>query len=171
MRAAFKEWAVVVDALATGGQIVILRKGGLREGPGGFQVDEEQFWLFPTLFHQQRESVVPAAQNRFDMLAPHFPPAGVVRLGSFARVAAWRRLDSLAAAERLSGQHVWREEVIAQRFDWGRAQIHALAVRVFNLAVPVDLPVRAEYTGCKSWVTLEERAFAVKLAEFRRALV
>ena len=33
---AFKEWAVVVDALLRGEQVIILRKGGLREGRGGF---------------------------------------------------------------------------------------------------------------------------------------
>jgi hypothetical protein len=32
MRAAFKEWAVIVDTLGRGGQIVILRKGGISEG-------------------------------------------------------------------------------------------------------------------------------------------
>ncbi|HEY6229533.1 MAG TPA: DUF1802 family protein, partial [Verrucomicrobiae bacterium] len=66
MRIAFKEWAVIVDALGTGRQIVILRKGGISEGRGGFQVDHPEFLLFPTLFHQQRESVLPEAQARFD---------------------------------------------------------------------------------------------------------
>jgi hypothetical protein len=75
MRTAFKEWAVVVDALLRGEQILILRKGGLREGRGGFQIEHSEFLLFPTLFHQQRESVIPTAQARYDELAPNFPPA------------------------------------------------------------------------------------------------
>jgi hypothetical protein len=37
MRVAFKEWAVVVDALLRGEQTVLLRKGGLREGNGGLE--------------------------------------------------------------------------------------------------------------------------------------
>ena len=32
MRLAFKEWAIIVDALGRGEQILILRKGGLQEG-------------------------------------------------------------------------------------------------------------------------------------------
>ena len=61
MRIAFKEWAIVVDALGRGDQIIILRKGGISEGRGGFKVEHEQFLLFPTLFHQQRESVTDSA--------------------------------------------------------------------------------------------------------------
>ena len=184
VRVAFKEWAVVVDALLRGEQAVILRKGGLREGRGGFHIEHPEFLLFPTLFHQQRESVLPAAQARYDELAPRFPPPETLRLEGFARVVAWRRLESLAAAARLRGQHVWRDEVIAERFDWGREkEIHALAVRAFRLEAPVDLPMSEAYGGCKSWIELEEEvslagarpaleegAFVPKLEQFQKAL-
>src|SRR3954470_8187002 len=106
MRIAFKEWAVIVDALGTGRQILILRKGGISEGRGGFQVDQKEFLLFPTLFHQQRGAVLPEAQARFDQLV--FPPNEVLRLEYFCCVEAWRKLDSLAAAQALEGQHVWK---------------------------------------------------------------
>jgi hypothetical protein len=96
VRVAFKEWAVVVDALLRGDQAIIVRKGGLLEGPNGFQIEYPEFLLFPTLFHQQRESVIAAAQKRYDELALHFPPAETLRIEGFARVAAWRRLESLA---------------------------------------------------------------------------
>src|SRR5439155_13617168 len=142
MRIAFKEWAIVADALGHGGQIVILRKGGISEGRGGFQLDHREFLLFPTLFHQQRESVIPAAKQRYDAIAPSLPQPDVLRLEYFAEVVAWRNLDSLAAAERLRGQHVWRDEVVAERFDWGRTQnIFALAVRVFRLPQRIELPM------------------------------
>ena len=38
----------MIDALGRGEQIIILRKGGIHEGRGGFQVDQPEFWLFPT---------------------------------------------------------------------------------------------------------------------------
>lgn len=155
MRAAFKEWAVIVDALGRGEQIVILRKGGISEGRGGFQVDQPEFWLFPTRFHQQREAVLPAAQAHYDSLVPHLPPDDTLRLQYWAQVIAWRNLDSLAAAEALRGQHVWRDEVIAERFEWGRTHnIFALTVRIYCLATPIDLPLLPEYGGCKSWIQL-----------------
>ncbi len=59
MRTAFKEWAIIVDALGRREQIIILRKGGISEGRDGFQMEHPQFLLFPTLYHQQRESVTP----------------------------------------------------------------------------------------------------------------
>ena len=54
---AFKEWQVVVDAIACGEQSVILRKGGISEGKMGFQWLHDQFFLFPSLFHEQGDLV------------------------------------------------------------------------------------------------------------------
>jgi hypothetical protein len=184
MQTAFKEWAVVVDALGRGEQIVVLRKGGIREGAGGFRVEYPEFLLFPTLFHQQRESVIPEAQARYDQIATSFPPAEVVRLEYSAQVAEWRRVESLVLAERLRGQHCWTDTVIAQRFDWGREKnIIALALRVIRLPQRVELPMSPAYAGCKSWIELErdvdcrdaqpvldDAAFHAKLERFRAAL-
>jgi|SRR4051812_34597937 hypothetical protein len=184
MRAAFKEWAIVVDALGRGEQILILRKGGLSEHRDGFQIEHTEFLLFPTLFHQQRESVTEPAQQRFDQIQHGFPPPEIVRLEFVAEVAAWRRLESLSAAESLHGQHVWRSEVIADRFDWGRERnIFAIAVRVHRLPLPIELSMLPAYGGCKSWVeldhdvavagmtpVLEQPAFDQKLQQFFSAL-
>jgi hypothetical protein len=184
MRIAFKEWAIVVDALGRGEQILILRKGGIHEGRGGFRVEHPTFLLFPTLFHQQRESVIAPAQERFDTIAPHLPPTDRLRIECVAEVAAWQRIGSAAAAERLRGQHIWRDEVIAARFDWGKTRdIFALAVRVRRLPRRVELPMRPDYGGCKSWVELEtgvdtagaspvldDAAFGRKLARFHEAV-
>jgi hypothetical protein len=184
VRHAFKEWAVVVDALMRGRQIIIMRKGGLIEGPGGFDVEHPEFLLFPTLFHQQRESVLPESQARFDEIVHLMPEPNVVRLECFARVVAWRRLETLSAARALHGQHIWREDVIEERFDWGRSkQIHVMAVRIFRLAAPVEIPMLEAYGGCKSWIeldrdvrtegahaALDDTAFSAQLHLFRKAL-
>ncbi len=184
MRIAFKEWAVIVDALGRGDQIVILRKGGISEGPGGFQVEHPLFLLFPTLFHQQRESVLPSAQARYDHIAPHCASPERLRVEFCVEISAWRSVDSLDAAGRLRGQHVWRDAVIADRFDWGMTKnIFALACRVHRLPAPVELPMLARYGGCKSWVELEQdiptlgatpvlddASFAAKLRRFHDAL-
>jgi hypothetical protein len=184
MRIAFKEWAVVADALGSGEQIIVLRKGGISEGPTGFRVDHPEFLIFPTLYHQQRESVLPAAQERYDAIAPAFPPPDILRLEWFARVVDWRRLDTHEAALGLTGQHIWRDGVIAERFDWGHEKaIHALALRVHRLPAPVELPMLESYGGCKSWVelavdvdvsgtqpVLDEAAFQARLAAFCQAV-
>ena len=157
MRTAFKEWAIIVDALGRGEQILLLRKGGISEGRNGFQVEHPQFLLFPTLYHQQRASVTTEAQARYDQIAAHWPPPEKMRLELFAQVAAWRQLDSLSAAEALRGQHCWRDEIIAQRFDWGQAKnIFAIALRVHRLPRAIELPLRPSYSGCKSWIELDQ---------------
>ncbi len=175
---------MVVDALGQGRQIIILRKGGISEGRGGFQVDHPDFLFFSTLYHQQRESVIPEAQTRYDIIAPLFPPVDRLRIEYAASVVAWRQVESLAAAQRLNGQHIWRDEVVAERFEWGRQQnIFALAVRVLRLPVAVELPMLPEYGGCKSWIDLEteidtsaaapvltKAEFSTRLRDFDNAL-
>ncbi|MBI3418317.1 MAG: DUF1802 family protein [Verrucomicrobia bacterium] len=174
----------MADALGTGEQILILRKGGIHEDHGGFAIEHPEFLIFPTLFHQQRESVLPRAQARFDEISAQFPVTDRLRIELFAKVIEGRRLDTLAAAEQLRGQHIWRDEVIAGRFDWSRQKnIHALAVRIFRLPHVVELPMLAAYAGCKSWIELEsdisvegaqpvldDATFAQKLEHFRNAL-
>ncbi len=184
MRTAFKEWAIVVDALGHGEQVIILRKGGISEGRDGFQMEHPQFLLFPTLYHQQRESVTPEARARYDQIAPGLPSPEILRLEYFAKVAACRQVDSLSSAEGLRGQHCWKDEVIAGRFDWGREKnIFAIAVRVYRLPLTIELPMSPAYGGCKSWVELEkdivtsgaqpvldQQAFDHKLNRFLAAL-
>jgi hypothetical protein len=52
IRTAFKEWAAICRALATGRQDVILRKGGIVEDGGEFRPDHASFLLLPTFLHQ-----------------------------------------------------------------------------------------------------------------------
>src|SRR5579884_1921814 len=49
---AFKEWAVACEAMAEGRQILLIRKGGLREEGNTFTVNDPEFFLLPTYEHQ-----------------------------------------------------------------------------------------------------------------------
>ena len=53
MSIGFKEWTLVCDALGSGAQSIIIRKGGIAEGRAGFRFEHPEFFLFPTLFHEQ----------------------------------------------------------------------------------------------------------------------
>src|SRR5205823_2861074 len=83
---AFKEWAGVCDALIQGRQSLIVRKGGIREGPGPgvFVPEHAAFWLYPTWVHQAQQGLRRVA----DDLAPvHQPgPDGSVPIRAVARV-------------------------------------------------------------------------------------
>ena len=149
-------------------------------------MEHQQFLLFPTLFHQQRESVIGSAQARYDAIAPNFPPKDRLRLEYFAEVAQVKQLNSPGqkCKRALHGQHIWREEVIAERFDWGKTKsIYALAVRVYRLPQVVELPMLSAYEGCKSWIqvdqevhtdgakpVLDEIIFDARLTRFRNAI-
>ncbi len=47
-----KEWAVTSDVLGRGDQILMLRKGGIREDGRHFKIEHETFLLYPGLYHE-----------------------------------------------------------------------------------------------------------------------
>jgi hypothetical protein len=152
---AFKEWAIVVDALGRGEQILILRKGGLREQRGEFHVDHRAFWLFSTQFHEAERSVIASKRPALRELAAN-APRDAVDIQFYAVADPVVPLADASLLSRLQGRHIWAEQVLQQRFDFGRgAGLHALIVRVHQLPWPERLPLRENYGGCKSWVQLE----------------
>jgi hypothetical protein len=152
---AFKEWGVVVDALSCGEQILILRKGGLRENRGEFDVDHPSFWLFPTQFHEAERSVIASKRPALQELAKTAPD-DCVDIQFYAVADPVVHLTDIAMLGRLQGRHIWAEHVLQQRFEFGREPgLHALFVRVYQLSRRERLPLRENYGGCKSWVQLE----------------
>lgn len=157
MRAAFKDWAVIVDALGRGDQILVLRKGGIHEDTALFMPEHDRFWLFPTLFHQQKESVIPAAQARFEEFIQPTLCAGMVDIQYLAELHSAIQITSIDDARRLAGQHIWAPGVVEERFDWGgQKSVFALLLRVHKLPAPVQLSRLTQYGGCRSWIELGE---------------
>ncbi|HVM60859.1 MAG TPA: DUF1802 family protein [Verrucomicrobiae bacterium] len=152
---AFKEWAVVVDALGCGEQILILRKGGIREERGEFHVDHGEFWLFPTQFHEAERSVIPSMRPRLREIAAA-APKDAVDIEYYAVTDAVLRITDAEALKRLQGQHIWTEQILQERFQFGRQPgLHALVTRVFRRPTAERFGLRESYGGCKSWVELE----------------
>lgn len=146
---AFKEWNVIVEALGAGEQIIILRKGGISEGRGGFQVKANRFWLFPTQFHAQREKTKPDAAKWFRETSD----AATVRLEYFAEIAEQSFLSDWEKIEALDPFHFWSEETIRERYDWSKPPgIHLLIVRIFRRESPLIMPLTPAMAGCKSWI-------------------
>lgn len=59
LQVALKEWATVCHALESGRQMVLLRKGGVSDAGGTFEVKHPQFLLFPTYLHQNLTMLKP----------------------------------------------------------------------------------------------------------------
>lgn len=153
---AFKEWAVVCRALATGAQILILRKGGIAEGPRGFEVTDRQFFLYPTYLHQSPTSVVPGWREELERLVD--PSPGQIQIGHYAIVQSWLRIRSLDKLKALRSHHIWADAVVEERFNrWQDEGVSALMVRVYALRETTVLPELETYAGCKSWISLAEQ--------------
>jgi hypothetical protein len=152
---ALKEWAVICRALAEGRQALLIRKGGIAESGGEFEVEHRCFWLFPTYVHQQNAGIVPEAASLLEQVEADRPPSGIVRLTHFAEVAGIYHIRELAKAWKLAGLHCWSHETVQSRFEYRRPGLFVLAVRVYRAAQAFDLPDAAEYAGCRSWVELD----------------
>lgn len=152
---AFKEWAVVVDTLGRGEQVLILRKGGIREQRGEFHADHHEFWLFPTQYHGAERSVIPSIRPVLrDMMAA--APRDFVDIEYYVVADPVLTVANIESVRRLQGRHIWGEQILQERFQFGREPgLHALLARVYRRPAPERFPLRESYGGCKSWVELD----------------
>lgn len=180
MSPAFKEWHVIVEALGSGEQLLILRKGGIAEGRGGFDAERaSRFWLFPTQFHAQAEKTKPSAARWFASAASEPAINNAITLRYFAEVVCHRFLDDWKAVDALSSHHFWTTDAVREKFDWSQPPgLHAFVVRVHKLREPLVFTPTPAMSGCKSWIelpfhfdehpsdpVLDEKTFAVRRAE------
>jgi hypothetical protein len=174
---------VICHALAAGHQIVLLRKGGIRDASPGFTVEQREFFLFPTYVHESTDELVDAARPALAEVGRHQPPAGELRLELYAVVEAAVAVTSLDPLRHLQGQHALAWPAVERRFHYRRPGLHVLALRVHRLPRSLVTPHLFRYDGCRSWVTLEtelpvagaspvlgDREFAEKLTVLQEAL-
>ena len=144
----FKEWALVCEALGRGEQTILLRKGGVAEGRQGFGFRHDEFFLFPTFFHEQVVKVrthateLPAARD------------GEIEVRYFAKLEAQKEITVWEQAAALEPLHILDESVVRERFEYKGAGLHVALVRVFRVEPAWTFPDRPAYGGCRSWVSL-----------------
>jgi hypothetical protein len=143
----FKEQSLVCDALGHGTQSVILRKGGIAEGRGGFSFRHREFFLFPTFFHKQMAKVRIASG---DIPAPD----NTIAIRWYAKVERALRIDSLAIAEAVALLHILSAEVVRERFGYKGDGLNVSFVRVFKISPVWVLQNGKRFSGCRSWVEL-----------------
>ncbi len=153
MAIAFKEWESVCEALGSGQQAILLRKGGIHEGRAGFSFKHERFFLFPSRFHAQAEQVrIPCT-----VTGGEWEPGEEVPLRYHCDAVWARTLRDWDQVCALAGDHVWDEQLVRSRFDWGEDQsIHCALVRVSRLSEPWMLPYEKGHGGCRTWIDLPE---------------
>ncbi len=173
MPIAFKEWAVTVRALAEGEQLLTLRKGGIREPDKHFELEYEQFFLYPTFDHQRSDLVRASHQpelaraleegvwsdgepspNAFHN-GHEISQPDRVRIRAWAEVAAHYTVTDRRAVDALSPFYVWTTDYAEKRLAWKRRHpLHVILLRTYRIPRPVTVKVRDEYGGCRSWLEL-----------------
>ena len=167
-RSALKEWEVLVDAMARGDIVAMVRKGGIREQRSGFSVRHDRFLLYPTFFHEKQAELAERFRDRLASPARERPPEGVLRLAHVAEVLAVWRVDDLEALRAVSAMHGLAWPAVESRFHYKqRPGVQVVAVRTLALPQPVHVPEARRYGGCVSWVELDD---AVDVSQARAVL-
>src|SRR5438270_214699 len=135
---ALKEWALVCDMLLSGRMTVLFRKGEINEK--GFWVEADEFLLFPTYFHQNRDKVRPEFRAEFDAALSSAPPEGTLRVPALARVVAAIPVARNEGVYELEDLHLYTREQIDLRLEFRpKKPLVLLAVEVVTLRVSVGV--------------------------------
>ncbi|MCC7367597.1 MAG: DUF1802 family protein [Chloroflexi bacterium] len=154
---ALKEWAVAVKALREGRQVLLVRKGGISEETRHFRISAERFLLFPTREHQRADLLQPAFQDDLAavLAAPSDP--SVVRFDTWGEMTDLWEITEPAQVEALAPFYCFSTGYAEERLRWKpRHPLLVMAVRAYRLDTPLTLPMRKEFGGCKSWLTLDD---------------
>jgi hypothetical protein len=151
---ALKEWAVTVDALAQADTILLLRKGGIREQGGSFQVAHSRIWLYPTYEHQKPHLLKPEYADRVTPVESGWHPE-TVPIQAWADITHTFQVSEAETVEALLPFHIWNQQFAIERLKWKpKTPIALLLLRVHRLPQAQTIPYREEYGGCKSWIEL-----------------
>jgi hypothetical protein len=153
---ALKEWSVAINALESGKTIMLLRKGGIHEKNGRFQVTHEQVLLFPTYEHQQPFLLKSEYADFVCPVTPGWHPEKI-RIGSYAQITDVLPISEESTVQALLPFHIWNEHFISDRLKWKpRQPLYVLLLRTYKLPQVQEIAYRSEYGGCKSWIDLEQ---------------
>lgn len=160
MAVAFKEWHAVCEALGNRAQDILIRKGGIHEAKGGFRFEHGEFYLFPTLFHRQADSVKSVAHQW--LKNDHKRNWGVGELVEVrwrCKVDRVEVLSDWAEVQELDSRHVYTENLIRERFEWEgngaeKGSIQVAYVKVEKLEHPLLISYEKRHGGCRSWLEI-----------------
>lgn len=152
----FKEWTLICDALGSGTQSIIIRKGGIAEGRAGFRFQHPDFLLFPTLFHEQvaklklpQDTQLPAQREDHQHVISYR-----------AKVEWTHDIKDLALLARLAPFHLWQDSEMEKRFYYeeeeGKEGVSVAFVRMEKIEPQFIFPDSPKYGGCRSWIQLPE---------------
>jgi len=158
---ALKEWAVAIRALREGRQVMLLRKGGIREAEGEFVVEARDVLLFPTFEHQieQAGTLQPCYGAWREDEEKRRPKGEQVRIEAWARITDILRVEPERFPKLFTfpSQHIYGDAFLRFRTENDiHKPLYAIFLRAYDLAEPITLPMEPDYYGCRSWITLTD---------------
>ncbi|MER3445662.1 MAG: hypothetical protein C4291_01975 [Candidatus Dadabacteria bacterium] len=152
---ALKEWTITIKALDEGRQIILLRKGGIREENREFRVENERFLLYPTYEHQREDLI--KEEFRGDFKTIQRIDNNKVTIRNWAIVSDTYQITELERLEAIFPYHIWTANYAMERLTWRpRKPLHVIFLRVFRLPEPKTIDILPEYGGCRSWISLSD---------------
>ncbi|PKB80066.1 MAG: hypothetical protein BZY88_10030 [SAR202 cluster bacterium Io17-Chloro-G9] len=150
---ALKEWAVTVEALAQGEQVLLLRKGGIHEEGKDFRVIHREFLLYPTYEHQKQELLQPAHQPALERLLAQPREEGKIVFSHLAVAEEVLEISDQDKVDDLEPHYIWTTAYAQSRLHWKpMLPLSVMLLRTYRLEAPVSVPWLPEYGGCTSWV-------------------
>ena len=156
---ALKEWKIAIQALEQGQTILLLRKGGIREQGGKFNVAQDKILLYPTFEHQQPTLLKPEYANQVQLVSSGWHPQ-TVKISSFAEITdilSWNNSQDQSLIDALMPFHIWNEVFVRDRLQFKPQQpLYILLLRTYKLPKVYEIPYDSSYGGCRSWIELQE---------------
>ena len=150
---ALKEWAVTVDAMAKGDQVLLLRKGGIHEDSKDFRVIHREFLFYPTYLHQKEDLLQPAYQPALRKLLEQPQDNDRITFSYWARAEEVLEISEQKKVDNLEPHHIWTTAYAQSKLHWKpMLPMSVLLLRIYKLEQPVTVPYLPEYGGCTSWV-------------------
>ena len=106
-------------------------------------------FLFPTFFHEHIEKT-----RLSDVTLPE-RREGEIELRFLAKLEIAKWITSPEIAESLEGLHIFKPEVVGERFHNDNvAGLHVAFVRIFRMQPAWIIGDEKSFAGCRSWVDL-----------------
>src|SRR4051812_21874457 len=150
---ALKEWDTICRALGAGRQMLLLRKGGIFESAGGFEIENRQFLLFPTFLHQNPQMLKDDALQWYEKRSAEPDQISITHAAEITDII---QVKSRPQMDALDAEHVWTTPLIDMRFNYKpQNPLYLLLLRTYALPATVTVQNTPAYAGCKSWVPLD----------------
>ena len=138
---ALKEWAVTVESLAEGRQILLLRKGGIHEEGKDFKVIHPEFLLYPTYEHQREDLLKPLHQPALQRLLAESPRGESISFTHWAKCEEVIEVSDQAKVNDLSSHHIWTDEYAQSRLRWKpMLPLSIMLLRIYRLEQSATVP-------------------------------